>query len=78
MKNIIKQHGYKIDFYNGDFQYKDNSMCGYFAIFICRLINKYKLSISKTKKLIYKYFGDDADDNDIKILIDHFPSPSTV
>lgn len=73
MFDTIKKNGFKIDFYNGDFQYKDNSLCGWFAMFCCNVINKYNnLSISNAKKLIYSYFGNDADDNDIEVLINAF------
>jgi hypothetical protein len=67
MFKIIKQHGMTPKFYNDNFQYADNSQCGWFAIFVAKLINKNK--DADIFELLDDVFGSNgADDNDIKVL----------
>jgi len=54
----------------GAFQYVNNSMCGWFSIFVAKLIN-YNKNVD-IFKMIYNIFGSRPDDNDIMILIRSF------
>jgi hypothetical protein len=68
----IKENNLKPYIYDGEFQYKDNTLCGWYAIYISNLINQHKADIRTTIKMINQIFGRTADDDDIKVLIDAF------
>lgn len=71
MFNTIRKHGLKPYFYHDSFQYADNSMCGWFAIYVSKLINANKdADLSQMLDDIFKNNG--ADDKDIEVLIKHF------
>jgi hypothetical protein len=70
MKNTIKENGYKIKFYKYPFQHSDNSLCGWYAIYIAKKLNKHKPK--NIFKYVYDLFGDSADNGDIKKLIEGF------
>lgn len=73
MKKSIADCKWNIKFYNGEFQYENNEMCGYFAIFVAKHLNDCKnLSISDVDNIVNKYFGKSADDNDIEEVINYF------
>jgi hypothetical protein len=66
----IEDAGLKAKFYPHSFQFLDNSMCGFFAMYVCKLINKNKNA--DVFKMVTDVFGTDADDGDIQKLIDGF------
>ena len=71
MFDILKNYNVKL--YDGAFQYSDSYLCGWFSIFICKLINAYKsTNINDVDLLINQYFGRTADENDVKILVNAF------
>lgn len=71
MFKIIKQEGLTPVFYHDYFQYADNSQCGWFAIFVTKLINKNKTV--DVFKMLDDIFGNNGpDDNDIKVLENAF------
>jgi len=70
MFEIIEDAGLKPKFYPHSYQYMDNSMCGWFAMYVCKLINKNKSA--HPFKLVNDVFGNSADDGDIQKLIDAF------
>lgn len=71
MFKIIKQHGLKPVFYHDNFQYADNSHCGWYAIYVAKLINKNK--DADIFEMLDDVFGaNGADDNDIKVLEEAF------
>jgi hypothetical protein len=70
MFETIEKAGLKPKLYPYPFQYLDNSFCGWFAIYVAKLINKNKNS--DVVKLVYDVFGNSADDGDIQKLIDGF------
>lgn len=75
MFNIINTNGMKHKFYNGSMQYDDGSICGWFAIFLCKVINQINpQSIGECEKLIDQIFGRDRkpDDGDLEVLIKAF------
>jgi hypothetical protein len=70
MLKAFADTGLTPQWYPGVFQYEDSSLCGWFAIFCARLINKYPLD--PPFKLIKDVFGYTADDGDIHQLIKSF------
>jgi hypothetical protein len=70
--DIMKQQlkGYDYQFYDGYFQKIDNTMCGYFAIFVAKLINS--LPDKDPFQLVESVFGRTADAGDILKLVHAF------
>lgn len=70
MYDVLDDNGFTHDFYPYAYQYENNSMCGWFAIYAAKLINENKNK--NPYKLIYDVFDDIADDGDIKHLMQAF------
>jgi hypothetical protein len=70
MIETIEDNGLKPKFYPHSFQYLDSSQCGWFSIYVAKLINKNRNA--NPFKLVEDVFGNDADDSDIQKLIDGF------
>lgn len=66
-------YSHKIHFFPYSHQYKDNSLCGWHAITTAKYINKNRIL---TQELCYnvvkKLWGNSADDDDIKLIIEKF------
>lgn len=71
MFKTIKDAGYSYKLYPGEMQYADNSMCGYFAIFIAKQLQNIQ-SGSDIFPIVKNIFGITADDGDINILLKYF------
>lgn len=62
--------GMKVRFFNGKFQYDDDVLCGFFTIYICKMLqNNPECDVFEE---VEKVFGLSADDGDIRKLIDAF------
>jgi hypothetical protein len=61
-------------FYRGRFQWDNDSLCGWFAIYVTKMLNDNAkgISVPIANKLISNTFGHTADDHDVKILINAF------
>lgn len=70
MFKIIDKNKLEYSFFPYSFQYADNALCGYFAIYCSKLINENKNK--NPYKLVKDVFGTFADDGDIKELIRKF------
>lgn len=65
--------GYKVHFYPYTFQKIDSNLCGYFAIFISKMLNSMmsdneNITPNQITRQIYKLFGNSADDKDEELL----------
>ena len=79
MLKIIKDNGFIPQFYNGAFQYSNDSMCGFFSIYIAKMLNKYQGKVDQGKltpeiasRLVEKAFGKHPSEKDIFRLIKAF------
>jgi len=74
MFDTFKKNGYKYKIYNGEFQYTDDSLCGWFAIFVAKMLqsNSNKINSNNIFRLVENTFGKTSDDNDIQELISSF------
>ena len=70
----IKEQGYNYKFYPYSYQYRDDSLCGWFSIFVASVLKKHSSSISENNvfSIIHTIFNDDADDDDILVLMKAF------
>lgn len=74
MFGTIAKYGMHPIFYDGEFQYMDDSMCGWYAIYVATKLNSYRLrmTVPLAEKLVYKEFGRTADEADVQKLIKAF------
>lgn len=70
MFKTIKDVGLKYKFFDDDIQYSNNSLCGWYSIYVAKLINKNKdKSINEIIDILNsKFKSNGADDDDEKIL----------
>lgn len=74
MFDTINDYNMEPYFYNGEFQYDNDSLCGWFAIYISNMLNNYKhkITLAIANKLVFNEFGKTPDDEDIYKLIKAF------
>lgn len=74
MLSQIEKAGYRPAFYDGMYQYANNSMCGFFAIYVAQQLNKHikQLNEENIFSFVSRIFGTSPDDGDIKKLISVF------
>ncbi len=73
MFDIARRAGLTPQFYRGRFQYADNSNCGWFALYIAKMLQKMKHpSIASATSAIARVFGRSADDGDLRVIRDAF------
>lgn len=71
--NILNDNNFNIQFYNYKFQQNNSVHCGWFAIYICKLIQKLNYpSIDILKNKIIDIFGKTADDDDELVILKSF------
>lgn len=71
MRNIINENNLILKIYPfGSYQYSDDSLCGWFSIYIANKINENQPK--DVFKYVYSLFGNTPDDNDIKKLMNGF------
>lgn len=75
MFETIHNNGMRPQFYPGSMQFKTNSLCGWFSIFMAKEINSNNIgSIKECIGLIDQFFGKNrkADKNDERVLVQAF------
>jgi len=65
-----QMYGHKVKFYPGKFQYDDSVLCGFFTIYVCKML-QHNPECNVFEE-VEKVFGDSADDEDIQKLINAF------
>lgn len=74
MLTNLAQAGYDYAFYDGRFQWDNDSLCGWFAIYVAKVLKDSpdRLTPKLVFDIVYDAFGRDPDDGDIQKLIESF------
>lgn len=74
MLSKLNQMGYDYSVYDGTYQYANDSLCGFFAIYVANLVKNFGNDITPRQlfELVYDAFQDTPDDGDIQKLIESF------